>query len=281
MIRIGSLFSGIGGLELGLERGLRRAGIPTVTSWQVERDEYARKVLSKHWPDAIRFEDVRKVGADLPPADIICGGFPCQDISVAGKQAGITESTRSGLFYELARIVGLVRPRYVVLENVAAITASNGGADLGAVLGQLATLGYDAWWDCIPASAIGAPHRRDRWFAVCWDVANPERGAGQQRGLASGVGREQQQDPALRSRACARAALPRVGGDADGVSAGLDRHQWPVGPNERQPATEPPRTHERRCSDKERLRALGNAVVPQVAEVIAAFVAEHIRRFSD
>ena len=155
-LRIGSLFSGIiGGLELGIER----AGVGS-TVWQCEIDPYARAVLAKHWPDAIRFDDITKMH-DVPPVDLICGGFPCQDISNAGRRAGI-DGSRSGLFFELMRVVRLVRPRFVVLENVAALL----GRGMGDVLGELSESGYDAEWDCVPASSVGAPHRRDRVFIV-------------------------------------------------------------------------------------------------------------------
>src|SRR5690606_14094616 len=158
VLTIGSLFSGIGGLELGLER----AGMRTV--WQVEMDDYATKILERHWPDAIRFRDVREVGAhNLPPVDLICGGFPCQDISYAGKGAGI-KGERSGLWTEFARIVRELRPTYVLVENVAALLARG----LDVVLGDLAACGYDAEWDCIPAAAVGAYHLRDRIFIVAY-----------------------------------------------------------------------------------------------------------------
>jgi DNA (cytosine-5)-methyltransferase 1 len=156
-LTIGSLFSGIGGLELGLER----AGLGPVV-WQVEREPYCRAVLAKHWPDAVRHDDVCTVGADtLAPVDVICGGFPCQDISDAGKKVGIG-GERSGLWSEYARIVRELRPRYVVVENVAALLRRG----IERVLGDLAESGYDAEWDCVPAAAVGAPHIRDRLFVV-------------------------------------------------------------------------------------------------------------------
>jgi site-specific DNA-cytosine methylase len=105
----------------------------------------------------------------VPYVDVLCGGFPCQDISLAGAGAGIDEGTRSGLWYEFARLIRDIRPRYVVVENVSALLAR--GLDI--VLGDLAACGYDAEWDCIPASAVGAPHRRDR----VWIVAYPQRDA--------------------------------------------------------------------------------------------------------
>lgn len=159
-MKIGSLFSGIGGLELGLERAIPGAH----TVWQVEQDPYARAVLAKHWPEARRYEDVKEVGAhNLNSVDIICGGFPCQDISFAGTGAGL-DGARSGLWTEYARIVRELRPRYVVVENVAALLSRG----MGRVLGDLAALGYDATWDCVPAAAVGAPHRRDRLFLVAY-----------------------------------------------------------------------------------------------------------------
>lgn len=168
MLTIGSLFSGIGGLELGLER----AGLGPVL-WQVEKEEFPRAVLAKHWPDAERFDDVCKVGAaELAPVDLICGGFPCQDISLAGRGEGLA-GERSGLWLEYARVIRELRPRWVVIENVAALLSRG----IDAVLGTLAALGYDALWDCIPAQAVGAPHRRDRVFMVAWRVSGAERDA--------------------------------------------------------------------------------------------------------
>lgn len=176
-LTIGSLFAGIGGLEFGLER----AGLGPVL-WQVECDDYANRVLEQHWPDATRYRDVREVGAhNLAPVDLICGGFPCQDISNAGKRAGLA-GERSGLWFEFARIVRELRPRYILVENVAALL----GRGIGTVLGDLAACGYDAEWDCIPATAVGAPHRRDRLFIVAY--------AGGQ-GWPRRVGRRKQQPP--------------------------------------------------------------------------------------
>lgn len=161
---IGSLFSGIGGLELGLERALGARVI-----WQAERDEFCRSVLRINYPEAFQYEDVRDVGADSEVPDLICGGFPCQNISVAGKGEGLA-GAQSGLWSEYARIVRELRPRFVVVENVSALL----GRGFGVVLGDLAALGYDAWWDCIPAAAVGAPHRRDRLYLVAWRVSDPD-----------------------------------------------------------------------------------------------------------
>ena len=155
-ITFGSLFAGIGGLDLGLER----AGM--ACRWQVEIDDYCCQVLAKHWPTVERYEDVRTVGIrNLESVDLICGGFPCQDISSAGKRAGI-EGQRSGLWSEFYRIICELRPRYVLVENVAALLVRG----MDRVLGNLADGGYDAEWDCIPAAAVGAPHIRYRVFIL-------------------------------------------------------------------------------------------------------------------
>ena len=156
----GSLFAGIGGFDLGFER----AGIETI--WQVEIDEYCRKVLARHFPHAQRFSDIRECGAhNLPPVDVLSGGFPCQDISNAGKRAGI-DGERSGLWSEYARIIRELRPCYVVVENVAALL----GRGMERVLGDLAACGYDAEWQSIRARDVGAPHQRER----IWIVAYPQ-----------------------------------------------------------------------------------------------------------
>jgi DNA (cytosine-5)-methyltransferase 1 len=154
-----SLFSGIGGIDLGLERaGMRCIG-------QVEIDPFCRRVLAKHWPGVPRWDDVRSFNAaDLRESvDLVAGGFPCQDISNVGNRVGIG-GERSGLWFELARIVCELRPRFVLVENVAALL--NRG--MGRVVGDLAAFGYDAEWDCIPASAFGAPHQRERIFIVAY-----------------------------------------------------------------------------------------------------------------
>ena len=159
-LTFGSLFTGLGGLDLGLERaGLRCA-------FQVEIEDYPTKVLQRHWPDVPKFRDVRQVGShNLPRVDILAGGFPCQDISNSGKKKGI-EGERSGLWGEYARLIRELRPSYIVVENVAALLHRQRGFQR--VLGDLAEVGYDAFWDVLPAASFGAPHIRERVFVVAY-----------------------------------------------------------------------------------------------------------------
>ena len=158
----GSLFSGIGGIDLGFEW----AGIET--KWQVEIDEYCQKLLSIRFPHTKKFTDVRKVGShNLEKVDIISGGFPCQDISVAGKGAGI-EGERSGLWTELHRVISELRPRFAFIENVPMLTIRGGGR----VISDLAEIGYDAEWQIVGADDVGAWHRRKRIWIVAYSEHN-------------------------------------------------------------------------------------------------------------
>jgi DNA (cytosine-5)-methyltransferase 1 len=314
MMRIGSLFAGIGGLELGLQAGLELEGVPCRVVWQVEQDDYCRAVLARHYPHALRFEDVRQVNQDnLPPVDIICGGFPCQDISEAGKGAGL-DGDRSGLFFDMLRIVRELQPRLWVMENVPAITYRG----LDDVLRSMAEARYDARWGCLRASALGAPHRRERWFCVGWlaesqcigSQLRSERGKSRcKAGKAAQEIQEQQrvrqvverrsqqmantnqdrlqgqqqtgatQGTALRSTGTQqpRQTEPGLGGTAHGVSPWLDitAPRWPAPPGPAY-AWEPPRTRTKQPGDKKRLQALGNAVVPAQAAVIGRWIAQEL-----
>ena len=250
MLTIGSLFSGIGGLELGLER----AGLGPV-KWQVEIDPYCRAVLAKHWPDVERFDDVRTVGREcLAPVDVICGGFPCQDISSAGAKAGIA-GARSGLWSEYARIVGETRPRYVVVENVSALVSRG----LDRVLGDLADLGFDAVWFPLAAADVGAPHTRERIFVVAY--ADGDRMEGPWKPYDVGTDRvcDGGGEPESPWGSCRQGHLLHVI-----ESPFIERCGVP------QPLLSGVET--RVPARVERLRALGNAVVPQVAEVVGHVV---------
>lgn len=254
-LRVGSLFSGIGGLELGFER----AGMQTV--FQVEIDPYAQRVLAKHWPHVPRFSDVREVGAhNLPECDVLCGGFPCQDISQAGNRLGIDEGERSGLWREFARLIRELRPRYVVMENVRALLhplVNDEGAVVAPspaarVLGDLAACGYDTEWDCLPASAFGAPHQRDRFYGVAY---------------ANGQGRTKR--PQVFA-CCPREGWPRqdCGGSVSRGRSGRDRLFPPPG-IQRMVDGVPSRV------DASRLKAVGNAVSPVVAEFVGRCIVAH------
>ena len=266
-LRLLDLFSGIGGFSLGLERS---GGFETVAFCEIE--DFPRRVLAKHWPKVPCYHDIReltaaRLAADGIAVDAICGGFPCQDISNAGKRAGI-EGERSGLWTEYARLIGELRPRVVFVENVSALL----GRGLDRVLGDLAALGYDAWWDCIPASAVGAPHQRDR----LWLVAHPSRQlphrsgpSGQERRaeLADGG-----QDVADASSAQSAARIPAARHGQEGLSKKPhDRgDQFDGWSGAGQWSTEPAvgRVVDGLPDRAHRLKGLGNAVVPQIPELL-------------
>ena len=268
---IGSLFSGIGGLELGLEMAIPNAQ----TRWQVEQDAHAQKVLAKHWPNARRHNDVRQVGSkNLEPVDIICGGFPCQDLSIAGKQRGI-DGARSGLWSEYARVIRELRPRYVVVENVTALLALG----MGRVLGDLAACGYDAIWDCIPAAAVGAHHRRDRLYLVAYansGCVHPEQKLRQKRTNSAESVRHGQ------ARQMANADSARLEGYRQTRNARQICPQKATGLFRRslghvtawQPESNVGRVADGIPDRVDRLKCLGNAVVPQVAAVIGRVIVE-------
>lgn len=153
---IGDLFSGIGGFSLAA----RWAG--WTTAWYSEIDPYAKTIMAKHFPEAADLGDITQLH-NPPKVDVLCGGFPCQDISAIGKGKGIA-GARSGLWKEYARIIGEVRPKWAVIENSPLLRTRG----LGTVLEDLDALGYDAQWHCIPASAVGAPHQRDRIWIVAY-----------------------------------------------------------------------------------------------------------------
>lgn len=194
-MRIGSLFSGAGGLDMAVE-----AVFGAETAWHCEIDPAASKVLAAHWPGVPNLGDITAVdwpafltgcyrdGIDLS-VDILCGGFPCQDVSAAGRRAGIKDGTRSGLWAIFADAIAALRPQYVVIENVRGLLSARAhrvmerddpimGDDpdgfvlraAGAVLGDLADLGYDAQWATVAASSVGAPHRRERVFILATDA---------------------------------------------------------------------------------------------------------------
>ena len=281
-LTFGSLFAGIGGFDLGFER----CGMEC--KWQVEINDYAQKVLAKHWPEVHREKDIRECSArNLERVDIIAGGFPCQDISYAGLGAGL-DGERSGLFFEAIRLVSELRPRAVVLENVAALLTRG----LDRVLGTLAEIGYDAEWHCIPAAYVGAPHIRDRVFVIAIH-SNPENSYARQphkrntkrsganspqkrqrlrnqpSGLGSIVAGSNKHIP-CQERLQRSGELLRIGGDTqEDFRRGLASN-WAIEPDVGRVAHGIP-------NRVDRLRGLGNAVVPQVAELVGKMVLQRLR----
>lgn len=265
------LFSGIGGFSLGLER---TGGFETVAFCEIE--PFCRRVLAKHWPKVPCYEDVRTLSADTLrrdgiAVDVICGGFPCQDISAAGRGEGLA-GARSGLWFEYSRLIRELRPQLVIVENVAELL----GRGMGEVLGALAENGYDACWRSIPASEIGAPHPRDR----IWIVAYASSAGLEGHRLASGI----QAKIAYASGTDDAANAARFAGvyslrDA-GISAVLDA--MPDGPawaGQQWPKTRP---CIRRVDDGipdrvDRTTALGNAVVPQIPELIGNAILQSMK----
>ena len=167
-MRFGSLFSGIGGLDLGLEM----AGMEC--SWMVEVDKFGSQILKHHWPEAEIYGDIYTIdGKELEPVDLICGGFPCQPVSFAGKRAGTSDER--WLWGEFARIIRQVKPRWVVAENVTGLLSANSGRAFAEVLRDLAESGYDAVWNVFPAGGqggVGAPHRRERIFIIAKKITD-------------------------------------------------------------------------------------------------------------
>ena len=290
-MKILDLFSGIGGFSLGLER----AGMRTIAFCEV--DPVCRRVLQKHWPDVPVFEDVKTLTAkDIhETVDVICGGFPCQDISLAGKGAGLA-GERSGLWYEYRRLIEEIRPRYVIIENVAALRSRG----LDQILWSLAEIGYSAEWHCIPASAVGAAHQRDRIWIVAyphnngWNSAEDTESHNQgddssqageniavQSSGSSDLGAHIQRSTAeivayptgIRSSRSRQSEQPQhttsvVDGKAVESQYGRVAALWATEPNVGRVAHGVP-------GRVDRLKQLGNAVVPQIPELIGRAIIDY------
>lgn len=240
-MKFGSLFTGIGGLDLGFES----AGFEC--AWQVEWDPFCNHILEQRWPGVPRHEDITKVDfRSIESVDILIGGFPCQPVSFAGR--GLAQDDDRWLWPEFERAIAEVEPRYVVAENVPGLV-NRGLID---VLRSLAWLGYDAEWSHLSAEQVGAHHLRERVIIVAHKVANPDDEGSQGHGGLRLVGDRAGQFIAgtrRRSEQGIWKSEPNVGRVAHGVPKRVDR-----------------------------LRALGNAVVPQVAEAVAWSIADHILR---
>lgn len=240
-LRVLDLFSGIGGFSLGLER---TGGFETVAFCEIE--EFPRNVIKKHWPRVPCYGDIRELSAERLTADgisvdVICGGFPCQDLSTSGTGLGL-DGKRSGLWREYFRLVCEIRPSFIIVENSPELL----DGWMGQVVGPLAEIGYDSEWECIPASAVGAPHRRDR----IWIIAYPTGfRLPRQRGLLNAIypAPDAYREASGLIDAVQRNALPFVCRRHDGIPTRL-------------------------ASDE--LHAIGNAVVPQIPEMIGRAILE-------
>ena len=259
-LTVGSLFSGIGGFDLGLER----AGMKVI--WQSEIDQFACKVLKKHWPDVPNLGDITKVDwTNIERPDVICGGYPCQPFSTAGKRGGATDPRH--LWPAMFNAICLLRPRYALMENVRGHLSMG----FGDVLADLASIGFDAEWQVIPAAALGAPHKRERVFIVAY----PKSELSNVGNNNARIGMESQPLSKIRNNGRSQSL-------ANADSAPKQHKQvwqvpqpdfvrcswWEVEPDVGRMAHGVP-------NRVDRFRGLGNAIVPQVAELVGALVVEH------
>jgi DNA (cytosine-5)-methyltransferase 1 len=264
------LFSGIGGFSLGLER----AGMRTVAFCEIEPSACA--VLRKHWPDVPIIGDIR--AAAFPEADVICGGFPCQDVSYAGKRAGVA-GERSGLFWEMVRAVRLVRPRYVIVENVAAL--STDGMD--AVLGTMAAERYDAEWDCISASDCGAPHGRPRVWIAFADADCKQRPQGSRSGFRRRQWKpEENAEVVPHPNSERKLELFGLFGEvrrriADGAARSFWERDWQAKFEALRGMDDGVPTRLDRIRDGRSIARLGNAVIPQIPQLIGEAIMAYER----
>lgn len=237
MLTVGSLFSGIGGIDLGLER----AGM--TVKWHSEIDPYACRVLKKHWPDVPNLGDITQVNwENVPHVDVIAGGYPCQPFSLAGNRNGATDPRHLWPYFRNA--ISRIRPHYALLENVRGHLTMGGTA----VIADLTAIGYDCEWRVISAASVGANHKRDRLIIVAYPQGRNGRNAQSHGVFATGRQAAESREPHSLSRAVSDwwQTEPGMGRVADGVPHRVDR-----------------------------LRGLGNAVVPQVAEVVGRLIVSH------
>jgi DNA (cytosine-5)-methyltransferase 1 len=253
-LRVLDLFSGIGGFSLGLER---TGGFETVAFCEIQKE--ARAVLKRHWPAVPCYDDVRDLSAgrlrtDGIAADVICAGFPCQDASVGqtqwGKRTGI-DGERTGLWREVKRLAADLRPDILLLENVPGLLS----AGFGRVLGDLAEIGFDAEWHCIPARALGLPHRRDRLWIIAY-----ARSSRLSRYLQGARVLEPTQAALTVAGHNAARAWSVLDGSLDGLRG---VHGFPV------------------KVERTRVHHLGNAVVPQIPELIGKAILDAISNYRD
>lgn len=324
-LKVGSLFSGIGGIDYAFEQ----AGFNIV--WQVEKDDFCKKVLAKHFPKATRYDDVTTV-TNLPHVDVITAGFPCQPFSVAGKKLA-SEDDRF-LIPEMLRVIREVKPNVVFFENVPHFATINNGNEFKGLLTWLAQNGYNAQWQHIRAEDAGAPHRRERWFCVAYkDLPNtkcqrrkpwsfyklgllrrnrngravsakrkrdavrhepntvctistklghaePQRRKRhwtiQRRAIPARHTTRVSKSPSYRGTGARLKIKSRLGRAINGISHRLDKHRFPAGRNQPQHEGEAPRVTTKTENRRARIKALGNAVVPQVIYPTALMIKEYL-----
>ena len=274
------LFSGIGGFTLAA----KWVGIQT--DQFVEIDPYCQRILAKNFPGVPIHGDIATFTATQGQFDVITGGFPCQDISRANPNGRGLEGERSGLFHELMRIVRQCRPRYVVLENVAALLSKHGGRDMGTVLWELSESGYDAEWQVISAASVGAPHLRERVFIIAYadgkrhiqsqtrgsiynqDWHNPPSQQKKREQFYATISSRSTTPHTNRSRR-EKLNTPTISATPGHTTGGIIKggDHWEVEPGVGRMADGVPRR-------VDRIRGLGNAVVPQVATIALRRVLE-------
>lgn len=284
-MKVLDLFSGIGGFSLGLER----AGMETIAFCEFE--PHAQAILKKHWPEVPIFDDVRTLDGTQfrGTVDVVCGGFPCQDLSNAGKKAGI-EGSRSSLYREMLRIISECLPRYAIFENVSALITGDSGRWFAQFLYDLASVGYDAEWHCISASAVGAHHHRDRVWVIAYPNNDGQTASEVRQGIQERNGSHQKgAQPASESKGlCSSGVLADTSGERQprqgqfeqsiGSETEADRKAsifesmriggvWEPEPCVGRVAHGVP-------DRMDRLARLGNAVVPQIPELIGRAIME-------
>ena len=279
-LKILDTFAGIGGFSYAAHELV--GGFQTTQF--VEINPFCQKVLKKNFPKVPCHDDIKSFTAYPGQYDVITGGFPCQDISVAGRREGITDQSRSGLFYELIRVIRLVRPKFVVMENVAAIL--NNGLDI--VLGELSEAGYDAEWSIISASSLGAAHRRSRWWCVAYTndyglSSSSISGINDQTDSGSQKGQNQVSESSGSSKSSDSGVIQLSTDVTNSNSEGLQRkilskmesgiwsakHTRRLDPNWRSYVSKPilPRGSYGLSNRVDRTKALGNSIVPAVAAI--------------
>jgi len=257
---VGSLFAGIGGFDLGFER----EGFEV--RWQVEKDEFCRKVLAKHWPDVKRYEDIRDVGAhNLEPVNIICGGFPCQPFSAAGKRLGTADDR--DLWPEMYRVIQEIEPSWVVAENVYPLTSIQQGLVFERMLSDLEDEGYEVGSFGIPACAVDAKHIRMRIWIMAY--SNNKR-----QSQPEGDEHKKRRWVVNSNKAMAYASSARLEGHRNGTSRTEQEYTAISSTRRWEPEPELGRVAHGIPHRMDRIKSLGNAVVPQLIQITARIIME-------